>query len=299
MHRWLSLLSICISVSAIKAPTVHDASCAVTYNGFEESGVENFFSIPYGQDTGGSNRFKPPKPYTPPPGSSIDATSRGPECPQPRKAPAIPFYWSNYSHVSEDCLHLNVYRPKNTAPNAKLPVLIYIHGGSFFEGSKDELVSQPPGLILQSVNNGDPIIAVTINYRLGAFGFAQSDALLDEGSTNAGLRDQRLGIEWVRDHIGAFGGDGSRITISGQSSGGLYQFFPLQPVMTLNFPHQVLPLASRSWPMEAASLYPSTRPSAKAKLSNQVSLATSPCTPCRSSLVLQVVTRRIFNQPKR
>ena len=95
-----------------------------------------------------------------------------------------------------------------------------MHGGAFFEGSTDELVSQPAGLILQSIKNGDPIMAVAINYRLASFGFAQSETLQAEGSTNAGLRDQRLGIEWVRDHIGAFGGDGGRITVSGQSSGG-------------------------------------------------------------------------------
>ena len=202
------------------SPAVLDHACDVTYTGTVQDGVENFFSIPFGQDTGGENRFKPPRPYLPEHGAKIDAMTRGPVCPQPKEAVAAPFYLSNYSEVSEDCLYLNIYRPINTAPDAKLPVLLYIHGGAFFEGSKDELVSQPAGLILQSIKNGDPIMAVAINYRLASFGFAQSEALQAEGSTNAGLRDQRLGIEWVRDHIGAFGGDGGRITVSGQSSGG-------------------------------------------------------------------------------
>jgi carboxylesterase type B len=76
-------------------------------------------------------------------------------------------------------------------------------------------------MIKQSVENGDPIIHVALNYRLGFFGFANSDSLKEEGSMNAGLRDQRAAIEWVRDNIAAFGGDPQRITIAGQSSGGL------------------------------------------------------------------------------
>lgn len=72
----------------------------------------------------------------------------------------------------------------------------------------------------ESVVNGLPVIHVAINYRLGVFGFAQSEELRKEGSENAGLRDQRLALEWVREHIGTFGGDGERVTVFGQSSGG-------------------------------------------------------------------------------
>jgi carboxylesterase type B len=91
----------------------------------------------------------------------------------------------------------------------------------FRYGSKDEPTTAPAGLIQQSVENEIPIIHVSINYRLGFFGFAQSDTLKREGSGNAGLRDQRLAIEWVRDNIASFGGDPEKITIFGQSSGGL------------------------------------------------------------------------------
>ena len=93
--------------------------------------------------------------------------------------------------------------------------------GSFWWGSNMEPTFQPDGLIRQSVEGGHPVIHVAMNYRLGFFGFAQSDSLRDEGSENAGLRDQRLAIEWVRDNIAAFGGDPDNITIFGQSSGGL------------------------------------------------------------------------------
>ncbi|KAF2719196.1 putative lipase [Polychaeton citri CBS 116435] len=193
----------------------------VTYKGISRSGVETFLGIPYGQDTGGSNRFKRPKPYKFKPGATFFATSEGPSCPQELGATLIPLYLQNFTSVSEDCLHLNVYRPNGTRAGERLPVMVFIHGGSFIGGSKDEPAVQPEGMILESIHNGSPVINVHINYRLGIFGFAQSDALSEEGSTNMGIRDQRLALEWVRDNIRRFGGDCERITIYGQSSGGL------------------------------------------------------------------------------
>ncbi|KAF1934576.1 alpha/beta-hydrolase, partial [Clathrospora elynae] len=123
----------------------------------------------------------------------------------------------------EDCLNLNVARPKaaDRQGKGKLPVLVWIHGGSFWWASNTEPTTAPDGLIKQSVENGDPIMHVAMNYRLGFFGFANSCSLKEEGSMNAGLRDQRAAIEWVRDNIEAFGGDPERMTIAGQSSGGL------------------------------------------------------------------------------
>jgi carboxylesterase type B len=103
-------------------------------------------------------------------------------------------------------------------------------GGSFIVGSKDELTSQPGGLIIESVNNGLPVIHVSMNYRLGIFGFAKSAALSHH---NAAMRDQRLALEWVKDNIAAFGGDPDNITIHGQSSGGTsLSFDPLITVHT-------------------------------------------------------------------
>ncbi|PHH91910.1 hypothetical protein CDD83_9777 [Cordyceps sp. RAO-2017] len=99
--------------------------------------------------------------------------------------------------------------------------MVFIHGGSFWTGQNQEITIAPDGMVLEAVQNGLPVIHVAMNYRLGFFGFAQSDALKSEGSENAGLRDQRLAIEWVRDNIAQFGGDPQRITIFGQSSGGL------------------------------------------------------------------------------
>jgi carboxylesterase type B len=163
----LLLLCQAITTQCLQPAYVHDPTCDVTYQGVCEHGIETFYSIHYGQDTSGTNRFKPPVPYVPTQGSKIDATNAGPACPQPKGDSFKPLYLSNVTDVSEDCLHLNVYRPEGTSPDAKLPVLLYIHGGSFWIGSKDELVIQPGGLIKRSVDIGIPMMSVTINYRLG------------------------------------------------------------------------------------------------------------------------------------
>ena len=163
----LLLLGQAIVTNCLTPAYAHDPTCYVTYQGVCEHGIETFYSIRYGQDTSGANRFKPPLPYTPAKGSKIDATNAGPACPQPKGDSFKPLYLSNVTDVSEDCLHLNVYRPEGTSPDAKLPVMLYIHGGSFWIGSKDELVIQPGGLIKRSVEIGIPMMSVTINYRLG------------------------------------------------------------------------------------------------------------------------------------
>ncbi|KAI0157771.1 putative lipase [Xylariaceae sp. FL1272] len=188
-------------------PTVVDDIQGVTYEGLNRNGIEVFLGIPYGEDTGGANRFRRPTAYKPARGPIYSADP--------------PFFYTNVNEVSEDCLNLVLGRPKGTTKDSRLPVMVYIHGGSFFVGSNVEVSQQPDGLVKESFKNGLPVIEVGINYRLGAFGFANSDALQAEGSTNAGLRDQRLGIEWVRDHVDQFGGDPNKITIFGQSSGGL------------------------------------------------------------------------------
>ncbi|KAI1334444.1 putative lipase [Xylariaceae sp. FL0016] len=222
--KGLSLLAAAAVVGqvAIADPYVADQSRNVTYKGLSRNGVEVFLGIPYGQDTGGENRFKPPRPSTPTAGSTITAQSYGHACPQQlTESGDDPFARTAVTDISEDCLNLVIGRPGGTTRDSRLPVMIWIHGGSFWSGQNREITAQPDGLVLESLQNGLPIINVAINYRLGFFGFAQSDALEAEGSENAGLRDQRLAIEWVRDHIDQFGGDPENITIFGQSSGGL------------------------------------------------------------------------------
>ena len=124
---------------------------------------------------------------------------------------------------TEDCLFLNVWRPASTNERSKLPVLIFIHGGSLTTGAS---VSYDPSVMVR--DNG--IIVVTINYRLAAFGWLAESALAaaapnhfqnvgDAG--NYGLMDQQFAMEWVKNNIASFGGDPTKVTISGESAGGL------------------------------------------------------------------------------
>ena len=110
------------------------------------------------------------------------------------------------SHMSEDCLFLNVFAPADATPDSKLPVLYWIHGGAFLNGAGS--VAWYDGSRLAARGH----VVVTINYRLGALGFL--------GAGNWGTLDQICGLQWVREHIGAFGGDAGNVTIFGESAGG-------------------------------------------------------------------------------
>jgi para-nitrobenzyl esterase len=118
--------------------------------------------------------------------------------------------------VSEDSLYLNVWTP--ACDDARRPVMVWIHGGAFMFGSGDTPWYDGGAF----VRHGD-VVVVTINYRLGAFGFLHlADLFGDEfeGSGNCGILDQAAALEWVRESIGAFGGDPDNVTIFGESAGG-------------------------------------------------------------------------------
>ncbi|KAJ7730448.1 putative lipase [Mycena metata] len=216
----LSAAALLHYTAVTATPIAVDSTNNVTYQGLVRNGIEVFLGIPFGQDTGGANRFKPPQPWAPPAGSLVDATAYGVACPQPVHESGV-LSLTPVTNISEDCLNLNIARPSGVDAGAKLPVIAWIYGGGFSSGFNEEQSTAPDGMILESVQNGLPIIHVAMNYRLGVFGFAASKALLEEGSSNAGLRDQRLALEWVRDNIQYFGGDPNTVTIFGQSSGGL------------------------------------------------------------------------------
>ena len=129
--------------------------------------------------------------------------------------------------TTEDCLFLDVVVPQSIfkgASNATnltsgAPVLVWIYGGGFTAGVKDAY--SPAGLIKASqVNSTAGIIFVSLNYRLGAFGWLSGPTLQSNGTANAGLYDQRLALQWVQDKIHLFGGDPNRVTVIGESAGG-------------------------------------------------------------------------------
>ncbi|KAJ7478224.1 alpha/beta-hydrolase [Mycena latifolia] len=120
------------------------------------------------------------------------------------------------ANQSEDCFFANVWRPSGISAKTKLPILVYIHGGGYFAGAGSEW--DGTSFVRRSVATKKPIIYITFNYRLGVLGFIGS-AQVPPSDLNVGLQDQRDALGWIQDNAEAFGGDGSRITISGESAG--------------------------------------------------------------------------------
>ncbi|MCB9690067.1 MAG: carboxylesterase family protein [Alphaproteobacteria bacterium] len=175
--------------------------------GTTDGAVRAFLGIPYAEPPVGALRFRQPVPASPWT-TPRDARSYGRQCPQIGGGAAI---------GDEDCLVLNVWSPDGAVD---LPVMVFVHGGSFTSGSGS--VDTYEGTNLAA--NGDAVI-VTVNYRLGALGFLVTDALQAESTDgrvgNLGIADQVLALEWVRDQIGAFGGDPTEVTVFGESAGGI------------------------------------------------------------------------------
>ncbi len=166
-----------------------------------------FAAIPYAASPTGARRWQPPAAPDPWTGQR-DATAAGPRCPQTGSG--------NEPVGSEDCLNLNVWTPVSASDRSRLPVLVWIHGGSFINGSGRDFT--PVGLM-----NAGNMVVVTINYRLGALGFLAHPALAHDGGQvgNFGLLDQQAALRWVRDNIASFGGDPAAVTIAGESAGAM------------------------------------------------------------------------------
>ena len=121
--------------------------------------------------------------------------------------------------ASEDCLTINVQRPSTASLTAPLPVVFWIFGGGFELGGTSTY--DGTNFVSKSIDLNAPVIYVSVNYRVGGFGFLAGRELQSDGSTNLGLRDQRLGLQWVAENIAAFGGDPDRVTIWGESAGAI------------------------------------------------------------------------------
>ncbi|KAL4803973.1 Alpha/Beta hydrolase protein [Aspergillus unguis] len=122
--------------------------------------------------------------------------------------------------LNEDCLNLNVVRPVKTDEDDELlPVLVWIFGGGWQQGATGDPRYNMTYITRQAALNGKPILSVSINYRLAAFGFLDSEEIRASGNNNLGLLDQRVAMHWIKKNIEAFGGDPDRITIWGESAG--------------------------------------------------------------------------------
>ncbi|KAI9666006.1 MAG: hypothetical protein M1821_003941 [Bathelium mastoideum] len=222
----LSLLRYLLAIFTAKGiaedPRVYVDKLKATYIGKTQGSSEHFRNIKFGQDTSGHSRFAPPVPFLPKAEEFIDATSPGPACPQ--ILDALPPFFSEVDRISEDCLNLYIARPKDQklTSESKLPVVVWVHGGGVVKGSAYDSHTTPEKLLELSIRDNTPIIFAAINYRLSIFGFARTPTLKEGKSLNVGMRDQRLGLQWIKDHIEAFGGDPNRITAYGLSSGGTF-----------------------------------------------------------------------------
>ncbi|MEV5974831.1 carboxylesterase family protein [Streptomyces sp. NPDC051921] len=191
----------------VSRPVVHTAQGALV--GRTHDRAEEFLGVPYAAPPVGESRFRSPRApvaWRAP----RDASAQAPACPQ-----FSPFGLGDPTAVSEDCLYLDVYRPRGARPGARLPVILWMHGGAYSQGTG----TQFGGRTMADLTDN---IVVSINYRLGQLGYlalpelTRSDPL---GSGSFGLMDQIAALKWTRVNIAGFGGDPATVTIAGQSAG--------------------------------------------------------------------------------
>jgi para-nitrobenzyl esterase len=181
--------------------------------GAAADGVVSFKGVPFAAAPTGENRWRAPQPVVPWAGTK-NANAFAPACVQDT---AFAVRLGAPAAVSEDCLFLNVWTPAKT-PQDKLPVMVWIYGGAFVGGGTNWPLYDGTRLAEQGV------VLVSVAYRVGALGFLAHAELSKEsghGSGNYGLEDQIAALRWVRDNIAQFGGDPRRVTIFGESAGGI------------------------------------------------------------------------------
>ncbi|MEU8945878.1 carboxylesterase family protein [Streptomyces sp. NPDC048489] len=174
-----------------------------------EDGVAVFRGIPYAAPPFGPRRFWPPVPPEPWDGVR-DAGSFGPTPPKPPYSEAFARLLADPVVPGDDCLNLNVWTPE-PGPGARLPVMVWIHGGALTRGSSAVPVYDGHAFAR------DGVVLVSLNYRLGVEGYG----LFPDRPANPGLRDQLAALEWVHTSIARFGGDPGRVTVFGESAGAI------------------------------------------------------------------------------
>jgi para-nitrobenzyl esterase len=194
------------AAAAVAPPRVDTAQGAV--EGKQVRGIDEFLGIPYAAPPVGDLRWRPPAPARAWKGLR-KATDFGPICAQVTTLGVF----AGPANANEDCLTLNVFTPR-TGTAAKAPVIVWIHGGGNLDGASRDYDATR----LASLGKA---VVVTINYRLGLFGWLANPALDAEGHPfgNYGLLDQQAALRWVKANIAAFGGDPNNVTVGGQSAG--------------------------------------------------------------------------------
>ncbi|MEV6950427.1 carboxylesterase family protein [Streptomyces sp. NPDC051183] len=177
--------------------------------GRTHDGAQEFLGVPYAAPPVGESRLRAPEP--PRRWNGVrEATRQAPACLQ-----FSPFGLRDPQAVSEDCLYLDVYRPRSAHAGSRLPVVVWLHGGAYSQGTGTQFGGRTMAELTGSV-------VVSINYRLGQLGYLGLPELAGENdrrSGSFGLMDQAAALRWTRENIGAFGGDPDSVTVSGQSAG--------------------------------------------------------------------------------
>ncbi|KAA6439836.1 carboxylesterase family protein [Dyadobacter flavalbus] len=216
----LTLLSVQLAGFALAQSGKSNAAPQVkTNNGVvegvvEQSGIRSFKGIPFAQPPVGELRWKEPQPVK----NWQDVRKTNKFGPRAMQNPVFGDMGFRSDGMSEDCLYLNVWTPAKSA-NEKLPVLVYYYGGGNIAGDGSE------GRYDGESMAGKGIVTLTVNYRLGVFGFLSHPELTKESPNrttgNYGYLDQNAALHWVKQNIAAFGGDPDRITIAGESAGSI------------------------------------------------------------------------------
>ena len=181
--------------------------------GVDDGRVTAWKGVRYAAPPTGDLRWRapePPEPWT----DVADASAFGLVCPQPVE-PRIPIDLG--APQGGDCLTLNIWASSDIAGGDRKPVMVWIHGGAYVLGSANQPLYN--GRVLAA---GGDVVVVTVNYRLGAFGFLDLSSFSTPGrrfDSNLGLRDVLHALHWIRDNIAAFGGDPDRVTVFGESAG--------------------------------------------------------------------------------
>ncbi|KAL7280942.1 hypothetical protein ACG7TL_005891 [Trametes sanguinea] len=226
--------AIISNVSATPGPTVKLDRATVLGITDSTTGTDQYLGIPFAQPPVGQLRLQLPQPV-PPYTTTLNATTFGNQCFQANMtAPRLPSDLNLPPEISqfldgslgapappqsEDCLNINVVVPAGTKPGAKLPVAAWIYGGAYQVGSDASFTSMGAGIVNRSVELGQPLMFISMNYRLGVFGFLGGSEVQKAGVGNLGLQDQREALRWIQKYISAFGGDPAKVTIWGESAG--------------------------------------------------------------------------------
>jgi carboxylesterase type B len=186
-----------------------------TYNGVYLPSFDQdiFLGIPYSLPPVAPYRFLPARSLNTSWAGTRNASAYGNTCPSATASDlSLPY------GMSEDCLSLNVVRPSGSA-GMNLPILFWIHGGSYQSGAASLTNYNLSYIVDRSVEMGKPIIAVSINYRKGPWGLMYGEEIKKEGVENLAIKDALLALRWVKENLGAFGGDVGAVTIQGESAG--------------------------------------------------------------------------------